>query len=108
MGCYRVEPGAIVLDVRLTPKASRDAIDKVVSLAEVREVVRIRVRAAPEDGEANKALIALLAKVFRVPKSTIELVSGATSRLKQVRIPGNPIELVEIISGWQAAGELEG
>ena len=50
-----------------------------------------RVRAVPEDGKANEALIALLAKTLAVPKSHLRIVSGATSRLKRIAIAGqNP------------------
>jgi uncharacterized protein (TIGR00251 family) len=98
--CYRVEPGALVLAVRLTPKAGRDAIGDIVVLADGREAVRVHVRAIPSGGEANRALIALLAKTFRVPKSGIEIVAGDSARLKQVRIPGDPSALAAIVSGW--------
>jgi len=101
--CYRIEEGAIVLNVRLTPRAGRDSIDGVVTLADGRVFAKAHVRAAPEDGEANKALIALLARTFRVPRSAVEIVSGKTARLKQVRIAGYPPELTGIVEIWQAA-----
>ena len=69
MSCYRVEPGAIVLTVRLTPRADRDAITGISTLADGQVVASARVRAVPEDGAANKALIALLAK--RLPPAEI-------------------------------------
>lgn len=46
------------------------------------------VRAVPEKGRANSALIVLLAKALSVPKSTISLESGDSNRLKQLRITG--------------------
>jgi uncharacterized protein (TIGR00251 family) len=94
--CLR-EAGGIVLAVRLTPKADRDVIEGTGVLADGREVVRVRVRAVPEDGAANAALVRLLAKTLRHPKSAIELVSGATQRLKQIRIAGDPNDLVRRI-----------
>lgn len=100
MPCFRAEAGAIVLAVRLTPKGGRDAIDGVATLADAREVALVRVRAVPEDGAANAALIALLAKAFKRPKSAVAIVAGATGRLKQVRISGEPKELVEIVERW--------
>ena len=100
VACYRVEPGALVLAVRLTPKAGRDAIGDIVVLADGREAVRVHVRAIPSEGEANRALIALLAKTFRVPKSGIEIVAGESARLKQVRIAGDPSALAAIVNGW--------
>jgi len=94
---YRREPGAIVLSVRLTPKSDRDAVEGTGVLADGREVVRVRVRAVPEDGAANAALIALVAKTFHRPKSAVDVVAGATRRLKQVRISGELEDLVAVV-----------
>jgi uncharacterized protein YggU (UPF0235/DUF167 family) len=47
------------------------------------------VNAVPEDGKANKALIAFLAKSWKLPKSSFSLLSGQTSRLKVILITGN-------------------
>jgi uncharacterized protein YggU (UPF0235/DUF167 family) len=102
MACYRVEPGAIVVTVRLTPRADRDAVEGIGILADGQAVVRARVRAVPEDGAANKALIALLAKALRRPKSAIELVGGASARIKQLRIAGDPAGLAAIVESWSA------
>ncbi len=100
MACYRVAPGAIVLTVRLTPRADRDAVDGTGTLADGQAVVHARVRAVPEDGAANKALIALLAKIFRRPKSAVDVVSGASARIKQMRIAGEPAALAAIVELW--------
>ena len=54
-----------------------------------RAVLRVRVTAPPENGKANAAMIALLAKSWRLPKSAFAIVTGETSRLKRVRIAGN-------------------
>lgn len=67
-----------------------DAIDGVDVLANGRAVMKVRVRAIAEGGEANKAAIELLAKSLRVPKSNVRVVSGVTSRLKQVTVDGDP------------------
>ena len=102
MACYRAEPGGIVLTVRLTPRAERDAVDGVRVLADGRAVAQVRVRAVPEKDAANKALVALLAKTLRRPKSAIRLISGATGRVKQVRIAGDPLDLAAIVETWSA------
>jgi uncharacterized protein YggU (UPF0235/DUF167 family) len=47
------------------------------------------VRAAPDNQEANKALFALMAKELALPKSQIDLLSGATSRLKTLLLKGD-------------------
>ena len=100
MACYRVEPEAIVLSVRLTPRADRDSVEGVAVLADGRAVVQARVRALAEAGAANKALVALLAKAFRRPKSALRLVAGASGRIKQIRIAGNPADLAATVAGW--------
>ncbi len=102
MACYRPVPNAILLTVRLTPHADRDAVTGVGALADGQEVVHVRVRAVPEDGAANRALIEFLAKTFHRPKSAIELVSGATARVKQLRIAGAPADLAAIVESWSA------
>jgi uncharacterized protein (TIGR00251 family) len=94
-------PGGIVVAVRLTPKAGRQAIDGIGALSDGRAVLLARVRAVPEDGAANDALVRLLADVFATPKSAVTIVGGATARLKQVRIAGDPAALAAIVEGWR-------
>ena len=96
------QAGAIVLAVRLTPRAGRDAIDGKAVLSDGREVVLARVRAVPERGGANDALIRLIADVLAVPKSAVTIDSGATARLKQVRVAGDPVILSRIVESWPA------
>jgi uncharacterized protein len=78
------------LEVRLTPRAGRDAVDGEARLSDGRSVLAVRVRAVPEKGAANAALLALLAKTCGVGVSSASLLSGATSRLKRVRVKGDP------------------
>ena len=81
---------ALVVAVRLTPKAALDRIDGTTTLADGRTVLQVRVRAAPEKGKANAALEVLLAKALGVPKSAVSVIAGGTSRLKSVQVAGNP------------------
>lgn len=74
------------LAVRLTPGAASDRIDGWDVDAEDRAVLKVRVRARPVEGEANKALILLLAKALDVPKSAVSLARGGQSRLKMIDI----------------------
>ncbi len=69
------------ITVRLTPRASRD---EVVGMRD--GVLVVRVTAAPVDGAANQALVRLLAREFKVPRTGVRLVSGATSRTKIVEV----------------------
>ena len=102
--CYRLEPGGVLLSVRLTPRAGRDSVDGVGALSDGRAVLQIRVRALPSEGEANAALIALLAKRLRVPKSAVTIAAGHSARLKQVRIAGDPAALAGEIDRWASSG----
>jgi uncharacterized protein (TIGR00251 family) len=85
---WSLDPGGLTLAVRLTPKGGRDSIEGIESLADGRSVLKARVRAAPSEGEANAALLALIAKSLRIPVRDVTLVAGATSRIKRVRIAG--------------------
>jgi uncharacterized protein (TIGR00251 family) len=78
----------IAVTVRLTPKGGRDAIDGVERLADGRVILKIRVRAAPSDGEANAALVRLLARSVGVAPSRVRLAAGATARIKRLEIDG--------------------
>lgn len=86
---WAVVPGGLSLTVRLTPKGGRDAIDGVERLADGRAVLKVRVRAAPSEGEANAALVRLIAKSLDVPPRDVAVVAGATARIKRLSIAGN-------------------
>ncbi len=85
--------------VRLTPRASRDGIDGVKS-GPNETYVRARVRAVPEDGRANAALVELVADEIGVPKSTVAVVAGHTARLKSLHVAGDPRALEQRITAW--------
>jgi uncharacterized protein len=74
-------PEGRLLTVRVEPRASRSEVAGWRGSA-----LRVRVTAPPTDGEANRAVAALLARTFRVPPSSVELVSGARSRDKVFRV----------------------
>jgi uncharacterized protein YggU (UPF0235/DUF167 family) len=81
------------IEVRLTPRASRDAVEGEKTLSDGRRVLAARVRALPENGAANDALMRLVARTCGVGIKHVSLVSGATSRLKSIRIQGDPVAL---------------
>ena len=91
---WRATPDGIVVACRLTPKGGRDAIDGVAKLSDGTAVLLARVRSAPEDGRANAALCALLAKTLDAPASRVRLAGGAKSRLKQVAVGGDAEALI--------------
>ncbi len=79
--------------LRVTPRGGRDDIDGIETLSDGRNVLKVRVRAIADGGEANRAVTELLAKALGVPKGRVKILSGATSRLKQVAIEGDPRQL---------------
>jgi len=76
------------LPVRLTPGAADDRIDGWDVDADGRPVLKVRVRARPVEGEANEALIRLLAKALGAPRSSVSLARGGQSRLKMIEVAG--------------------
>ncbi len=55
---------------------------------------------APENGRANAALVALLSREWRLPKSAFAVVSGAAHRRKTIGIAGDPATLMAKLRGW--------
>jgi uncharacterized protein (TIGR00251 family) len=94
----------IVLVVRLTPKGGRDAIDGIDQLADGRSVLKVRVRAAASEGEANAALIRLIAKTLGAAPRDVRLVAGATTRIKRLEIKGPASELAAALEKISAIG----
>ena len=91
---WNLRGGDVLLSVRLTPKASRDEIAGVARLADGRSIMKVRVRAAPEDGKANEALLRLLAKTLGVPPSAVRIEWGAGGRTKTLRLQGDSASMV--------------
>lgn len=91
----------VVVTIRLTPRARRDALDGCGEEPGPRgpeRVLRAAVTAPPEDGKANAALIALLAKAWRLPKSSFTLRAGAAHRVKRVHIRGEAANLLPALA----------
>ena len=95
--------GAVALTVRLTPKGGRAAVDGVEILADGRSVLKVRVRAAPSEGEANDALCRLLAAALDVAPRAVSLTAGATSRIKKVAIAGEVPTLIAALEKLAAS-----
>jgi uncharacterized protein len=103
MDPWRYSTQGISVALRVTPRGGRDDIDGLETLANGRTVVKIRVRAIAEGGEANRAVIELLAKALGVTKGRVRVLSGTTSRLKQVAVDGDPARLAELLRKLTAA-----
>src|SRR5580692_9233680 len=97
MDPWRYSTAGISVALRVTPRGGRDDIDGVETLANGRTVVKVRVRAIADGGEANRAVSELIAKALGVPKARVRILSGMTSRLKQIAIDGEPATLGEAL-----------
>jgi hypothetical protein len=87
----------VIVSIKLTPKARSAGIDGVVEEPGPdgpRPLLKLRVTEPPEGGKANAAMIALLAKAWRLPKRAFTLVAGDTSRLKRIHVAGAPQALL--------------
>ena len=91
MDPWRYSTEGISVALRVTPRGGRDDIDGIETLANGRTVVKVRVRAIAEGGEANRAVTELLAKALGVPKAMREDAVGhdvaASSRSPSTAIP---------------------
>jgi uncharacterized protein len=90
---WAVSADGLVVTVRLTPKGGRNSIDGIARLSDGSAVLKARVAAAPTEGEANDALIRLLARRLGVAPRGVTLVGGATSRIKRLLIKGDAVAI---------------
>jgi len=90
--------------VRLTPRGGRDAIDGIEELADGRAVLKARVRAAPSEGEANAALVRLIARTLGVAPRNVALTTGAAGRIKRLTITGSAPALAAALEKICAIG----
>jgi hypothetical protein len=93
-GPLTAAPDGVRVPIRLTPRSRADHIDGIVVTADGSPVLKVSVTAPPAENHANDALIAVLAKEWRLPRRDISIVAGAKSRTKTVHIAGEPQELM--------------
>ena len=89
----RSQVDGVQFRLRVTPRGGRNTIEGWVRDAEGGMLLKARVAAAPEDGKANVALTALLARTLDVLKKAVAIRSGAAARIKRVQIFGYPAAL---------------
>jgi uncharacterized protein (TIGR00251 family) len=97
---YSADKGGVRLAIRLTPRASRNGLDGLVTGADGRPALQLRLAAPPVEGAANKALIAFLADALKLRKSDIAIKSGETSRLKILILAGNSAAIIARLDAW--------
>ena len=93
----RRNPQGVTIQLRVQPRARRTELERTAEGA-----LKAAVTAAPEDGKANDAVVALLAQAWRLPKSTIEIVRGGTAREKTLMVAGEPAALADRIAEWMS------
>ena len=103
MDAWRYSTQGVSVALRVTPRGGRDDIDGLERLTNGRTVVKVRVRAIADGGEANRAVTELLAKALGVRKASVRILSGATSRLKQIAVDGDPAKLGDALRKLTAA-----
>jgi len=101
---WAVQAGGVVLIIRLTPRGGRDAIDGIEVLADGRCVLKARVRVPASEGQANAALIRLVARALGVAPRAVTLVAGDTSRIKRLTIAGEGQALAAALEKLVAIG----
>lgn len=97
---FQATADGVRIAVRLTPRARRSQVQGPVADADGKTALKIAVTAVPEDGAANAALLALLAKEWRVPKSALRIVAGVTDRRKILLLAGNGAALTKRLELW--------
>src|SRR5437763_10579779 len=89
----------VSFSVKVQPRARKNAITGMVG-----EALKLALIAPPVEGKANLAVIEFFADIFKIPRSSVTIASGATSRLKVIRISGLSRKTV----GQILAGRLSG
>ncbi|HEX8922083.1 MAG TPA: DUF167 domain-containing protein [Pyrinomonadaceae bacterium] len=90
---YSERDGALLFTVRVVPRAARSSI-----IGEHDGALRVRVAAPPVDGAANEELLRVLARALDLPARDLEITSGHTSKVKQIRASGATRERLESLA----------
>jgi uncharacterized protein (TIGR00251 family) len=101
----RAVPDGIVIHARVTPKSSADEVLGVEPTADG-PVLRVKVRAVPDKGQANAAVVAVLAKWLGEPKTRLKVTTGTKARIKQIFVEGEPGGLMAKLAA-RLAGQKE-
>ena len=102
---FTSSPDGISVAVRLTPKAAKNRIGDIRARADGKEALRVWVTPPPESGKANAALVALLAKEWKMAKGGISIKTGARGRNKTVFLAGDPKVLMGKLRAWTRSRE---
>jgi uncharacterized protein len=79
----RESAGGVTFAVKVHPRAKKNAI-----AGQVGDALKVALNAPPVDGKANEACVRFLADILRVPRSSVTIAAGETSRNKLIRVTG--------------------
>lgn len=97
---------SIILLVRATPNAARDMIEGIAKRDDGVTRLKVRIKAVPDRGKANKAIITLIAIQLGIAKSNISIETGETSRDKKLMIVGDPEALEQKLTALLSAQQI--
>lgn len=100
MGWLQQSDGTVIIALKVTPGARHDKICMPVRDAAGDSYIPVKITAVAEKGQANKRVIALLAKTFKLAKSDFTLKSGLTSRKKKILIKDQANQVYEMLLNW--------
>lgn len=92
---WQATKGGLRLAVKLTPRAVRASVEGLVQDAQGRPLLSIKVSSPPVDGGANHELVKFIAKALGLRQEDIYIVSGEGSRIKILRLAGDPAILAD-------------
>ena len=95
---WRAAKDGLLVALRVTPKSAHDGIHGFHTAADGRVSLAVKVRAQPEQGKANKAVIQLVAAFLGLPKSRLTVAAGAADRNKTILIAGAASELSRLLA----------
>ena len=101
-GPFRAAAQGLLVDVRLQPGARHTRVDGLAVLDDGARVLKVRVSAPPSEGRANAALLELLAKTWKLPKSSLSLAAGPQARRKTLLVAGDAAPLKRRLDLWLA------
>lgn len=90
---YTIKDGHVRFNVHVVPGSSRSEVAGTYN-----DALRVRVAAPPVEGAANEELVLILAKTFKVSKSSVRIVAGARGRAKQISIEAEPKTVVAVLA----------
>lgn len=103
---FSTSPSGVRVRVRVAPRAAGNRVDGILGDGEGGAILKVAVTAVPEGGKANAALIKLLAREWRLPKSSLAVTVGASDRRKTVSIEGDAPQLMAKLSAWASERKL--